>query len=225
MLQKSGRRNPFRTLGIGTRDVVDRAVAIALLAVLAPLLAVLVLAVLVTSGRPVFFIQNRVGRDGVVFRMFKFRTMVNDAVRLGQTMKLTDDPFGIVDNDPRITRVGRLLRRTSLDELPQLINVARGDMRLVGPRPDVPEQAVNYTAADARRLEVKPGITGWAQVNGRDDLPWPERFKLDAWYVDNQSIGLDARIVWMTFAQIGRDEPVMIEDDHNIDRLRAAAGG
>ena len=137
-------------------------------------------------------------------------------------MGISDDPFGVVADDPRITRSGRFLRRTSLDELPQLVNVLRGEMSLVGPRPDLLEQVANYTDGDRRRLAVKPGITGWAQIHGRDEIPWDERFELDAWYVDNWSLALDARIVLATFTQLGRPDPEPVEDTLNIERARAS---
>jgi len=152
--------------------------------------------------------------------MHKFRTMVPNAIELGRELQLSDDPFGLLPNDPRITRSGRFLRRTSLDELPQLWDVLLGRMSLVGPRPDLVEQVENYEPADRRRLSVKPGITGWAQVKGRDEIPWEERFRLDAWYVDNWSLGLDARIVLMTFTQLGRPEPEPVEDTLNIERAK-----
>jgi len=155
--------------------------------------------------------------------MYKFRTMINNAIEIGKNDGLTDDPFGIIENDPRITRVGRFLRRTSLDELPQLLNVLRGEMALVGPRPDVPEQVRNYTDNERRRLEVKPGITGWAQVNGRDDLPWPERFRLDLWYIENRGFMIDVKIIMMTVMQVGRSEPTPAVDDFNVRRRRIAA--
>jgi lipopolysaccharide/colanic/teichoic acid biosynthesis glycosyltransferase len=124
------------------------------------------------------------------------------------------------EEDARITPLGRVLRRTSLDELPQLWDVLLGRMSIVGPRPDLVEQVANYEPGDRRRLAVKPGITGWAQVQGRDEIPWEERFRLDAWYVDNWSLGLDARIVWLTFAQLGRAEPEPVEDTLNIERAK-----
>lgn len=203
-------------------SVVERFLAAAALVVLAPVAVAIAAAVVVTTGRPVLFVQNRVGKGGALFPMVKFRTMVGDAIAVGQAMKITDDPFGIVDNDPRVTRVGRILRRTSLDELPQLWNVVRGEMSLVGPRPDVPEQACHYDEAARRRLAVRPGITGWAQVNGRDDIPWPERFELDAWYVNNRSVRLDMRILLRTVAEFRRIEPVMTVDEHNVARRATA---
>jgi lipopolysaccharide/colanic/teichoic acid biosynthesis glycosyltransferase len=176
----------------------------------------------VESGRPVILRQPRAGRAGRPFSMLKFRTMVPDAVRVGRELGLSEDPFGVIPDDPRITRSGRFLRRTSLDELPQLWNVLRGDMSLVGPRPDLLEQVANYAPSDRRRLAVKPGITGWAQIHGRDEIPWEGRFELDAWYVEHWSLALDARILVGTFTQLGRPDPEPVEDTLNIERARAA---
>ncbi len=117
---------------------------------------------------------------------------------------MTEDPFGIVKDDPRVTRVGRWLRRTGLDELPQLVNVLRGQMSLVGPRADLVEQAAGYDERERRRLNVRPGITGWAQVNGRDSVSWTERFELDLWYLDNWSLWLDAKILVRTVGELFR---------------------
>jgi sugar transferase EpsL len=177
--------------------------------------------ILITSGRPVLFIQKRVGLYGTQFDMYKFRTMINNAIEVGQTAGLTEDPFGVIEDDSRITRARRFLRRTSLDELPQLFNVLRGEMALVGPLPDVPDQVLNFTDDERRRLEVKPGITGWAQVNGRDDLPWPQRFRLDVWYVNNRYLVVDAKILLMTLKQFSRPESVIVVDDFNIQRRQA----
>ncbi len=207
------------------KEVLDRLVAAVGLVTLSLVFAGIALWIRLESGGPVIFRQPRVGKDGRVFSMLKFRTMVPDAVELGCELALSEDPFAVLPEDPRITRCGRFLRRTSLDELPQLWNVLRGEMSLVGPRPDLVEQAANYAPADRRRLAVKPGITGWAQVHGRDEIPWEERFRLDAWYVDNWSLGLDARILLRTFAQLGRPEPIPVEDKLNIERARAARRG
>jgi lipopolysaccharide/colanic/teichoic acid biosynthesis glycosyltransferase len=140
---------------------------------------------------PVYFRQDRAGRGGTTYRIYKFRTMVVDADRRG---------FGLnVERaDPRITRAGAFLRRWSLDELPQLLNVLRGEMNVVGPRPGLPEQARKYDARQLRRLEVLPGITGWAQVNGRNALTWSQRIEADVWYVDHQSAPLDLWILIRT---------------------------
>ena len=171
--------------------ILDVVLAAAGLVVLAPLLVLAMLAIrLESKGSPIYR-QRRVGKDGVPFEMLKLRTMVAGAEGIGT---------GIVveEGDARITRVGGLLRRFSLDELPNLVNVLRGEMALVGPRPTIQAQVDQYTAKQRRRLEVKPGITGWAQVNGRASLPWHERIELDVWYVDNRSFGLDLRILART---------------------------
>jgi len=206
------------------KSVLDRLLAAVAMVLLSPLFAALALWIVLESGRPVIFRQRRAGKDGVPFEMHKFRTMVANAIELGRELQLSDDPFGLLPNDPRITRSGRFLRRTSLDELPQLWDVLLGRMSLVGPRPDLVEQVENYEPADRRRLAVKPGITGWAQVKGRDEIPWEERFRLDAWYVDNWSLALDAKIVWLTFTQLGRPEPEPIEDTLNIERAKQRSG-
>ena len=169
----------------------DLLVASLVLAISAPLLAVAAVLIKVESRGPVFYRQRRVGRDGVPFELIKLRTMVVGAEHSGAGLY-------IEDGDERITRVGRLLRRFSLDELPNLINVLRGELAVVGPRPTVQVQVDRYTPRQRRRLEVKPGITGWAQVNGRTSLSWPERIELDVWYVDNRSLVLDLRILART---------------------------
>jgi lipopolysaccharide/colanic/teichoic acid biosynthesis glycosyltransferase len=205
------------------KDVADRVGAAAVLIVLSPLLGAISIWIWVTEGRPVFFAQQRAGLNGNPFQMWKFRTMVNDAIGVGQRLGLTEDPFGIVEEDPRVTRSGRFIRRTSLDELPQLLNVVLGEMSLVGPRPDVLSQVAGY-GSERIRLDVKPGITGWAQVNGRDQLTWPERFELDRWYVDNWSLRLDWKILWMTVATFGFHDSPPVTDDFNIRRRRGADG-
>jgi lipopolysaccharide/colanic/teichoic acid biosynthesis glycosyltransferase len=168
----------------------DVAVAGAALLVASPLLAVAAVAVKLDGG-PVLYRQLRVGKDGVDFELLKLRTMVVGAETMGAG-------FAVNERDSRITRAGRLLRRLSLDELPQLWNVMRGDMSIVGPRPTLRYQVERYDARQRRRLEVKPGITGWAQVNGRASLPWPERIELDVWYVEHRSALLDLKILALT---------------------------
>ena len=153
-------------------------------------LAAIVAIRLETPGHPIYR-QHRVGKDGQPFEMLKLRTMVSGAEFHGQ---------GLATNygDPRITRVGKLLRRFSIDELPNLVNIVRGEMSIVGPRPTIQVQVDQYTERQRRRLEVKPGLTGWAQVNGRAALPWHERIELDLWYVEHRSFRLDLRIIAMT---------------------------
>jgi lipopolysaccharide/colanic/teichoic acid biosynthesis glycosyltransferase len=177
------RRNASRAL--------DLLVASVSLAITAPLLAAAAALIKLESRGPVFYRQRRVGLNGKPFELWKLRTMVPGAETMGAGIY-------VVEGDPRITRTGRILRRLSLDELPNLINVLRGEMAIVGPRPTVQEQVDRYTERQRRRLEVKPGITGWAQVNGRTSLPWPERIELDVWYVEHRSLRLDLRIIART---------------------------
>ena len=161
------------------------------LAVASPVLLVAVVAIrLESKGSPIYR-QMRVGKHGEPFEMLKLRTMVSGAESMGEGMAVN---YG----DARITRVGAFLRRFSLDELPNLVNVLRGDMSIVGPRPTIKVQVDQYTERQRRRLEVKPGITGWAQVNGRASLPWPDRIELDIWYVEHRSLALDLRILART---------------------------
>jgi lipopolysaccharide/colanic/teichoic acid biosynthesis glycosyltransferase len=203
------------------KRVVDRIAAAVLLVLFAPLLAVVALWILLDDGRPILLAQERVGKQGRQFRMLKFRTMVPNAIELGQKLKLTEDMYGVVPNDPRITRAGRFLRRTGLDELPQLWNVLRGEMSLVGPRPDVVEQVANYSDHDRGRLAVQPGITGLAQINGREEISWPERIEQDLWYIQNWSLVLDAKILLRTVTQLRRTAERPVVDTMNIERARA----
>lgn len=152
-------------------------------------------AIKLTSNGPVFFRQGRAGKDGRVIRILKFRTMVENAVNMGHG-------YNVVAGDDRITRVGRFLRKTSLDELPQLINVLKGEMSLIGPRPTLVYQVEQYDERQKTRLKMKPGITGWAQVNGRNSLTWPQRIELDIWYVENWSLKLDLFILFRTAAVV-----------------------
>jgi lipopolysaccharide/colanic/teichoic acid biosynthesis glycosyltransferase len=161
------------------------------LVVTAPLLALAAILIKLESRGPIFYRQRRVGLGGAPFELWKLRTMVPGAESMGAGIY-------VVEGDSRITRAGRLLRRFSLDELPNLINVVRGEMAIVGPRPTVQEQVDRYTDRQRRRLEVKPGITGWAQINGRTSLQWPERIELDVWYVEHRSLRLDLRILART---------------------------
>jgi lipopolysaccharide/colanic/teichoic acid biosynthesis glycosyltransferase len=169
-------------------DVAGASIALALAS---PALAVAALAVKLEDGGPVLYRQRRVGLRGEEFELVKLRTMVVGAERRGAG-------WAVNEGDPRITRVGRLLRRLSLDELPQLWNVVRGEMSLIGPRPTLSYQVERYTPRQRRRLDVKPGITGWAQIHGRARLPWDERIELDLWYVDHRSPALDLKILLRT---------------------------
>jgi lipopolysaccharide/colanic/teichoic acid biosynthesis glycosyltransferase len=171
--------------------IFDIAIAALALVVLSPLLAAAAIAIRLGSAGPVIYRQRRVGRGGEEFEMLKLRTMVRGSDPVGVGTVVTRD-------DPRVTRAGRLLRRTSLDEIPNLVNVLRGEMAIVGPRPTIPAQVEDYSRPQHRRHEVRPGITGWAQVQGRAGIPWEERIELDVWYVDHRSLGLDLRILGRT---------------------------
>ena len=213
----------MRSLARGVKWLIDRVAALVLTVLSAPVMAVIAVAIVIDDGRPVLFVQPRAGRGGRPFRMLKFRSMVRTAI--ADHRNVTEDPFGVIRDDPRITATGRFLRRTGLDELPQLLNVLVGQMSLVGPRPDVLEQVENYTAGDRRRLAVRPGITGWAQVGGRDEIGWPERIALDVWYIDHWSLWLDAKILVLTAWQPFRAEPDPAADTMNIERARRRRRG
>jgi lipopolysaccharide/colanic/teichoic acid biosynthesis glycosyltransferase len=173
------------------RRIFDVTVSALALAILSPILVAAIVAIRLESrGHPIYR-QRRIGRDGAPFDVLKLRTMVSGAEKMGAGL-------AVDDGDTRITRTGALLRRTSLDEVPNLVNVLRGEMSIIGPRPTVPVQVAQYTDRQRGRLAVRPGITGWAQVNGRASLPWPERIELDLWYVEHRSTLLDIRILWLT---------------------------
>ena len=159
---------------------------------MAPVLGAVALAVLLRHGRPILFVQQRPGLNGQPFRLYKFRTMRN----------ATNDDGRPLPDDARLTALGRFLRATSLDELPELVNVVRGEMSIVGPRPLLPEYLEHYTPQQARRHEMRPGITGLAQINGRNATTWDERLSADVWYVDNWSLGLDLRIIARTIPRV-----------------------
>lgn len=172
----------------GGKRALDLLVAVPLLVLSLPVLVVVAVLVRVKLGSPVLFAQTRPGRDGRVFRIVKFRTMAQE----------TDTEGNLLSDEERLTRFGGWLRASSVDELPELWNVIRGDMSLVGPRPLLVAYLDRYTAEQARRHEARAGITGWAQVNGRNNAPWSERLAMDVWYVDNYSLTLDMRILWRT---------------------------
>jgi len=180
------------------KRLMDISISSLALIILAPLMAIIAVAVRVTMGLPVLFRQRRPGLHGRPFTLVKFRTMAVRRSAEGQ----------ILPDGERLTWLGRFLRSTSLDELPQLINVLRGEMSLVGPRPLLIQYLARYNDEQMRRHEVKPGVTGWAQVNGRNALSWEEKFKLDVWYVDHRSLMLDLKILGMTMRKIARREGI-----------------
>lgn len=180
-----------RSLQLSLKRALDICAALLGLIVLSPFFIVIAIAIALDSRGPILFSQDRVGLRGKQFRIFKFRTMVENAEHTGTGLYVSHD-------DARITRVGKMLRRFSLDELPQVWNVFRGEMSLVGPRPALPYHIDHYSSNQRRRLSVRPGLTGWSQVNGRNRLTWPERLEKDVWYVDHFSLWLDARILART---------------------------
>lgn len=179
-------------LGKGLKRILDIVLSLAALLLLSPVLFILIIAVWVNAGYPFIFSQMRPGRLGKPFRIYKFRSMSNEC----------DSEGNLLPDHLRISSFGRFLRSSSLDELPELINVLKGDMSLVGPRPLLIQYLERYTAEQARRHDVRPGITGWAQVNGRNAISWEEKFVLDIWYVDNWSLGLDLKILFVTIVKV-----------------------
>jgi sugar transferase EpsL len=184
------------------KRLVDLTVSLAALILALPLFALIAVAIRVNMGAPVFFRHMRPGLNGRPFGLLKFRTMAI----------LYDEKGELLPGQQRLTRLGRWLRSLSLDELPQLINVLRGDMSLVGPRPLLMEYLDLYSAEQRRRLEVQPGITGWAQVNGRNTLAWEDKFALDVWYVDHRSFRLDLKILWLTLVKVVRGEGITTKE-------------
>lgn len=185
----------------------DRALSFTALTALLPLLAVIALAIKLNSRGPVIFRQIRVGRGGREFGVYKFRTMVVNADALLAELAAKNETDGLmfkIRKDPRVTRVGRVLRKWSLDELPQLANVLFGHMSLVGPRPPLPSEVARYDGDVARRLLVKPGITGLWQISGRSDLSWEDGIRLDLYYVENWSLAADLTILWKTVGAVVR---------------------
>jgi lipopolysaccharide/colanic/teichoic acid biosynthesis glycosyltransferase len=189
---------PLRDLDAAMKRAMDVTLAVAVLVLLTPLVLLIAAVIWVRLGRPVFFRQTRIGFRDRPFRIWKFRTMTEQADANGRPLP----------DSERLTSLGRILRRSSLDELPQLWNVLRGEMSVVGPRPLLPQYLPRYSMAQRRRHDVQPGITGWAQINGRNALSWERRFELDVWYVDHRSLCLDLRILWMTLDRVVRPRGV-----------------
>ena len=185
------------------KRIFDFSISFILLILSFPLLAIIAFKIRQNLGKPVLFKQLRPGLAGKPFQMFKFRTMKESCDSNGK----------LLPDEARLTNFGRFLRSTSLDELPELWNVLKGEMSLVGPRPLLMDYLPLYSPEQARRHEVKPGITGWAQVNGRNTLSWEEKFNLDVWYVDNQSFLIDCKILWQTFLKVLKREGINTTSD------------
>ncbi|MEQ9103558.1 MAG: sugar transferase [Rhodothermales bacterium] len=195
------------------KSIIERTLAAAGLFMLSPLIGALAALVRIQLGSPVFYVQERPGLHGISFHIYKFRTM-----------KDSRGPDGsLLPDAKRISPFGHFLRSTSLDELPELWNVLRGDMSLVGPRPLLLEYLNLYTPEQLRRHDVKPGITGWAQVNGRNAISWERRFELDTWYVDNRSFLLDLKILWMTIVKVLKRDGINAEDQATMQRFTGSS--
>lgn len=179
------------------------------LIVLSPVLVIVAILVKIKLGSPIFFTQDRVGKDGKVFKMVKFRTMLDATDKWGEPLP----------DEERLTSFGKLLRSTSIDELPELMNVLKGDMSLVGPRPLLVEYIPLYSQEQFRRHDVRPGITGWAQVNGRNSLSWNDRFKLDVEYVDNQNAFFDIKIIFMTIFKVIKRDGISQEGHATMEKF------
>lgn len=180
------------------KRLVDIVISATALILLSPFMLIIYLLVRINLGGPAFFLQERVGKDNKIFKMIKFRTMKNS----------TDKDGNLLSDNERLTKFGRFLRSFSIDELPELINILKGDMSLVGPRALLVQYLEHYNSEQIRRHEVLPGLTGWAQINGRNSITWCEKFKLDVWYVDNWSLWLDIKIFFLTFWKVFKREGI-----------------
>ncbi|MEW6664889.1 MAG: sugar transferase [Thermodesulfobacteriota bacterium] len=194
------------------KRLLDLLLVIPSLIFILPVMGLLGIWVWISMGRPVFFIQTRPGLRGRPFRMYKFRTM----------LEARDGCGNLLPDGQRLTGIGRFLRSTSLDELPEVFNVLKGDMSLVGPRPLLMQYLNRYTPEQARRHEVRPGLTGWAQVNGRNAITWEEKFKLDVWYLDHRSLWLDLRIIMLTVLKVIRREGIRGKGDATMSEFNPA---
>ena len=180
------------------KRLLDITISLIALIFLLPLMLLIYLLVIINLGSPAFFLQERVGKDNKIFKMIKFRTMKNS----------TNKDGNLLSDNERLTKFGRFLRSFSIDELPELINILKGDMSLVGPRALLVQYLEHYNSEQIRRHEVLPGLTGWAQINGRNSITWCEKFKLDVWYVDNWSLWLDIKIFFLTFWKVFKREGI-----------------
>jgi lipopolysaccharide/colanic/teichoic acid biosynthesis glycosyltransferase len=199
-----------RQYGIAVKSLLDRTIAAIALIVLSPVILVVAIAIYLRIGSPIIFTQPRPGKNSRIFTFYKFRTMTDER-----------DPDGnLLPDEDRLLPFGELLRQTSLDELPQLWNVLKGDMSFVGPRPLIVEYLPRYSPKQARRHDVMPGITGWAQINGRNDISWEDKFNFDVWYVDNWSLWLDLKILFLTVTKVLRKEGITQEGHATCEEFK-----
>lgn len=194
------------------KNIFDRLLSLFLLIIFFPILLILVVLIYIKMGRPIFFRQQRPGKNEKIFGIFKFRTMTNE----------TDKNGKLLADDKRIVGVGKFIRSTSLDELPQLLNVLKGEMSFVGPRPLLIEYLPLYNKIQKKRHYVKPGITGWAQVNGRNAISWEQKFDYDVWYVENQSFILDIKILWLTFLKVLKRSDISSATSVTIEKFEGS---
>ena len=192
------------------KRVFDIVMSLVLIILLSPVILLVAVLVGIKMGWPVFFVQERVGKDNQIFKIYKFRTMSNSVDKKGQPLS----------DEMRLTKFGQFLRQTSLDELPELFNILKGEMSFVGPRPLLVEYLLEYDEHQIRRHEIRPGLTGWAQVNGRNLVSWEERFKLDVWYVDHCHFGLDLKILWMTVIKVLKREGISQEGQVTMEKFK-----
>lgn len=192
------------------KRVFDIVMSLVLIILLSPVILLVAVLVGIKMGWPVFFVQERVGKDNQIFKIYKFRTMSNSVDKKGQPLS----------DEMRLTKFGQFLRQTSLDELPELFNILKGEMSFVGPRPLLVEYLLEYDEHQIRRHEIRPGLTGWAQVNGRNLVSWEERFNLDVWYVDHRHFGLDLKILWMTVIKVLKREGISQEGQVTMEKFK-----
>ena len=192
------------------KRVFDIVMSLVLIILLSPVILLVAVLVGIKMGWPVFFVQERVGKDNQIFKIYKFRTMSNSVDKKGQPLS----------DEMRLTKFGQFLRQTSLDELPELFNILKGEMSFVGPRPLLVEYLLEYDQHQIRRHEKRPGLTGWAQVNGRNLVSWEERFNLDVWYVDHRHFGLDLKILWMTVIKVLKREGISQEGQVTMEKFK-----
>ncbi len=194
------------------KPLLDRLLALILLIILSPIMLIVALLIYIKMGRPILFTQKRPGRDGKIFTIYKFRTMTNEKDKFGN----------LLPDEKRLKGVGKTIRSLSLDELPQLFNVLKGDMSFIGPRPLLVEYLPLYNEEQARRHEVTPGITGWAQVNGRNAISWEDKFRYDVWYVDNCSFLVDMKIIWLTILKVLKKEGISSSSHATMEKFKGS---
>lgn len=194
------------------KSLFDKILALCLIILFSPIYIIVSLLILWKMGSPILFRQKRPGKDEKIFGIYKFRTMTND----------TDEQGNLLSDEQRLVGIGKFIRSTSLDELPQLFNVLKGEMSFVGPRPLLIEYLELYNDTQQRRHDVKPGITGWAQVNGRNAISWEQKFEYDVWYVDNQSFWLDMKILWLTFLKVVKRSGISSSTSATMEKFKGS---